>query len=373
MNRFEKKIGDLKKKNKKVIGCFPLYPPLELIHSMGLVPLLLWNLKDSIEDLAVSDKHLQNYTCSVGRCLTQLLLSEEDTPFDGFFMYNACDTLRNLPEIVDEGLMKKDKKIPFFKLHIPASHDDKKWANDYLKMRINKIIAELETEFKVKFSGENFVESIKLYKEFRDLSIEAESFVESGELSFSIFSNLCGTGWQMSVEEQIEKLKITIKELKENSGKKSINAQKRVILSGILSPPESLIKVIEESGMCVVGNDIATLSRSYGYNPDETNNPADYYTDFYKNHTPCTTILTNSDKRIDMFKNLIKEKEANGIIFIGEKFCEHEYFEFPFLEKTFKKMDINVLQLEITFDDKENTESYRTRIEAFSEILELKN
>jgi hypothetical protein len=57
--------------DRPVIGCFPLYPPLELFHSMGLAPVVLWGLRDAIPSLSLADRHLQSYVCSVARRLTE--------------------------------------------------------------------------------------------------------------------------------------------------------------------------------------------------------------------------------------------------------------------------------------------------------------
>src|SRR5512146_3265760 len=90
----------LKERGDRLIGCFPLYPPLELIHSLGLTPILLWDFEEPAEGLKKADHHLQRFACSVGRQLTAFILSRGGEILQGLFMYNACDTLRNLPEIL---------------------------------------------------------------------------------------------------------------------------------------------------------------------------------------------------------------------------------------------------------------------------------
>jgi benzoyl-CoA reductase/2-hydroxyglutaryl-CoA dehydratase subunit BcrC/BadD/HgdB len=91
--------------------------------------------------------------------------------------------------------------------------------------------------------------------------------------------------------------------------------------------------------------------------------------DFYYNHHPCTTLLGSADRRIESLESLVRERGARGIIFLGEKFCEYEYFEFPFLVKHFKEKGIHSLLLEFSMDDDESLGQVRTRIEAFSEMI----
>ncbi|HON61958.1 MAG TPA: 2-hydroxyacyl-CoA dehydratase family protein, partial [Deltaproteobacteria bacterium] len=65
----------------------------------------------------------------------------------------------------------------------------------------------------------------------------------------------------------------------------------------------------------------------------------------------------------------VRERDVKGFIFIGEKFCEYEYFEIPEMEKMLRNEGVQVLQLEMSMDDILNLDAYRTRIEAFSEML----
>ena len=92
-----------------ILGCFPLYPPLELFHSMGFTPIVLWGLKNSVKKTSESNKHIQDFACSVARNLVEFLFSSVNNFISGFFTYNACDTLRNLPEIILNGLSIEKK------------------------------------------------------------------------------------------------------------------------------------------------------------------------------------------------------------------------------------------------------------------------
>jgi benzoyl-CoA reductase/2-hydroxyglutaryl-CoA dehydratase subunit BcrC/BadD/HgdB len=69
---------------------------------------------------------------------------------------------------------------------------------------------------------------------------------------------------------------------------------------------------------------------------------------------------------------LVNSSNAEGIIFIGEKFCEYEYFEFPTLQETLKSKNIPSLLLEFSIEESLNIEAYKTRIQAFQELLENK-
>lgn len=361
-------LSKLKQHNRRLVGCFPLYPPLELIHSFGLMPVVLWDMKGQVHSFKESDRRLQSFTCSVARRLTEFVLSEEGAILDGLMMYNACDTLRNMPEIIHRGLEAKGKTMPLFKLHVPMVFPNQTDATGYLAGRIRELIMEIESAFGIRFSSDRFLASVRLYNSIRKLSLDMETLVADGRMSYVDFSHLIRSGYLMSPEDYLSAMENAIEEGK-SAPAKNISDGRRIIVSGILPPPDALCSIIENTGLRVVGNDIASQARSYSYLPKETNDPADYYADFYRNHYPCTTLLYSSDERLRMLTEMIEHRKARGLIFIGEKFCEYEYLEFPFLIKTLEQKIIATLQLEITTDDEENVEAFRTRIEAFSELI----
>jgi benzoyl-CoA reductase/2-hydroxyglutaryl-CoA dehydratase subunit BcrC/BadD/HgdB len=285
-------------------------------------------------------------------------------------MYNACDTLRNLPEILECGLGEKDINVPLFNIHIPAMYTGHADSNKYLQDEITGLVNKLEQEYGVAYSEKRFRKSADLYKEMRSLSLELDALVSSGMIGFSDFSRIIHEGYVEPVEVQVESLKSWIKNCGSfPAGEKNPKDKHRVVVSGILPPPPSVCDIIEKSGFTVAGNDIASLYRSYCNHPEITGDAGEFYIDFYQNHFPCTTLLSTSDRRAEAIMNLIRERNARGFIFIGEKFCEYEYFEIPFIDKMMRNEGIHTLLLEFSIDDNENIEGFGTRIESFAEVM----
>ncbi len=355
-----------------LLGCAPLYPPIELFHSMGIQPQVLWGFKDTLFDLAESDRHLQNYACSVARCLTQYVLAEEGAKLSGLFMYNACDTLRNIPEILKWGLAEVGRTLPVFTIHIPMGSSGRGRNSIYLKQEIATLIRELEDTFAVSFSAKRFVKSIKTYDKMRNLLRQMEVLVAAGKLQFDEYAQFARQGCLRPVDQQIKNLTSRMQEfdLPSLESLKNKICPGGVVLSGILPPPPGISQAIENANLRIVGNDIAMLSRSFYRTPEPTEDPEEYYQSFYQYHYPCPTLHHTADRRIEILMELITERSAKGVIFIGEKFCEYEYFEMPYLEKRLKENGLYTLFLEISMDDNEHIEAFNTRIEAFSELLQ---
>ena len=365
MKDFPARLSGLKG-NGPVVGCFPLYPPLELMHSMGVLPVVLWDLRDQIKERSLSDTHLQNFVCSVARNLTEFIIGEGGPSFDGLFMYNACDTLRNLPEIIEEGLAVSGKNISMLKMHIPAARPDAPYSKEYMKRETEELLYELQNITGESYHPDRFRRSVQLYRVSRELLGDLEYAVIRGHMSFAEYSEL-------AMLQAMFPPDVSIGPLLGNLERHSPSCEEdpgapRVIISGILPPPASVIKDIEDAGLIVAGNDIAAFHRASARMPDDWPQAHDFVIDFYAEHFPCPTLLYTADNRLEALINLAEKRQADGFIFAGEKFCEYEYFEFPWITQKLEERGLKTLVLEFAIDDRE-TGTWKTRIEAFAELL----
>jgi len=374
MEFHENQLQQLEDNQKPIIGCFPMYPPVELFHSMGLNPVILWGFKNLFDNTHRSDEHIQDFVCSIGRHLTEFVLSDFGEILDGIFFYNTCDCLRNTPEILQEGLRMRDTTLPFFNLHLPMNSLTKQYAQEYLRNEIGLLIDDLESTYNKKFNFNTFKESINLHNQKRELSKELEDLIVQNDHSYKSFVQIMAQLNYIDIERQIELLKTSLTQLKSKTPEKKLNFENRVLISGIMPPPLKIITIMENLGLKIVGNDIGFLSRFLSSTPDDStyNSVGSYYVEFYKNHFPCPTLLYSADTRQAKILDLVKSSNAEGIIFIGEKFCEYEYFEFPTLQEGLKNENIPSILLEFSIEDTFNIESYKTRIQAFQEIITKK-
>lgn len=361
-------------KVNKYVACFPLYPPLELFHSMGLEPIVLWGVTSKIDSLTESDRHVQSYACSIARQLVQCVLSENALEFEGIFTYNACDTLRNIPEILVYALKENEKILPWYRVHIPMRSHESDYVQDYLQNEFKNLIRKLENQTGEKFSLESFRNSVNLHDELRALLIKIETLVAEGKASFAAYIKTLFSHHFEPLTEKLEILRAFEEELDSLDKKIPNTGTKNIMLSGIMPPSLEIIKEIENSGFRIVGNDLGPLTRSNLFLEEigRFNSPEEYYSQFYKHHFPCTTLLYTAEKRFKVLGDLMAEKHAEGIIFVGEKFCEYEYFEFPAMETYFKEKGFKVLPLELSQVEgsENNFQAIKTRIETFSEMFD---
>ncbi|MFP4476627.1 MAG: 2-hydroxyacyl-CoA dehydratase subunit D [Desulfatibacillaceae bacterium] len=360
----------LVREGRRIMACAPLYPPVELFTSMGVTPVVPWGISDSYPEVPASDQHLQQYTCSVARRLAQCMLSEAARNFSGLFFYNACDTLRNMPEIIQLTLAESLILAPTFHLHVSQTPRDQTDADAYTREGIEKLVKQVRGAFGVDFSEDAFRETVDMYRKARGLAAQAEELTARGMMPFSRAAELAMEGWRKPVEAHIEDMAAV---LGEHKGNRAREDGPGVVVSGILPPPAELTDAMEAAGLRIVANDVALMHRATAHTPAEFDDAAGYYSNFYSNHFPCTTLLHTADRRTDALISMAREAGASGFVFAGEKFCEYEYLEFPYLERRLKDEGFFVLFLEIAMDDAKHLGAHVTRVEAFAELLHGSN
>jgi len=349
-----------------LVGCFPLYPPLELFHSFGLTPVVLWAMGDARPALAASDAHVQPYACRIARFLTGFVLDHGPGLFDALFMYNACDTLRNLPEIVTQGLEARSAHIPFFRIHVPAVAPAGAHAPHYLQARVRTLIEGLERFCRRPFSETDFQASARLYSRQRSLCRSLEDLCAQGKIPFSLASPLLERAHHTDVETHIRELEEAIDQHRDS---RPAVTGVRVMVSGIQAPPRRILEAIDACGLVVASNDVATMARTYASSPEPCPDVYGYLGRFYSAHHPCTTILPSSDLRLENLRSVIRRRRIRGFIVFAEKFCEYEYFEIPQISSLLAEEGVKTLVVEMAADDEENLMPHITRIEAFAETL----
>ncbi len=262
---------------ENIFGCLPLYAPLELFHSFGLNPVTLWGFRGPAP---LGDAHLQSFACSVARRLVDFVLSDTGRDLNGLFAYNACDTIRNLPEILQAGLREAGREVPVFTMHLPQYDSMIGRGQDYLRMEIKQLIASLEQVYHAHFDWAKFQASAQLFQQRRQLARQLEEHVTRSRVKFTDFARLLAESAVVPIETQIAQLQAALKTVDVYSEPPEVEYQNKTIISGILPPPPAISAHIEDAGFRVVGNDVAVLNRSYAESPVIGDDAMEYYVDF---------------------------------------------------------------------------------------------
>ncbi|MCB2185547.1 MAG: 2-hydroxyacyl-CoA dehydratase family protein [Deltaproteobacteria bacterium] len=346
---------------RPLIGCFPPYPPLELFTALGLTPLVLWNLGDWQDGVSHADRHVQVFACAVARRLAEACLGPAGAGFDALFAYNTCDTLRNLPEVIQ----RARPGLPLRRMHLPQTHPPQAHAQAYLAGELRDLAAGLAADLGVTCRPEALAAAVARHEHLRALARQAGELAHQGRLPFRRYARVMNQVWLSSLEHG----EALLGGLLAAAAAAPAPARAKVVLSGIEPPPGPLLGLLEEAGLRVVADDLAGLSRALHPGAAQPTELGAYYADYYQGHHPCSTLLYSAERRRGLLPALARQSGAHGVIFVGEKFCECEYFEFPELAGELSRAGLPSLLLEVALDDRANLEGFRTRVEAFAETI----
>lgn len=88
---------------------------------------------------------------------------------------------------------------------------------------------------------------------------------------------------------------------------------------------------------------------------------------------PCTCpVFVDNSQRIYRIKQMIKEHKVQGVIYHVLRGCLVYDYEYPMIEEALGQMDIPVIRVESDYNE-EDVEQLRIRIEAFLEMIKLKD
>lgn len=138
-------------------------------------------------------------------------------------------------------------------------------------------------------------------------------------------------------------------------------------MAGSLFPNSQLIKIVEEAGASVVGDDLCFGSRYFEGNVEKGDHPLSAISKRYLFKSPCPR-MKDTDVRLESAKKIRQEMKADGIIYQTLKFCDNHLYDYPFYRELFEKKGIPILQIEEDFMGG-NLGQIKTRIEAFIEML----
>ena len=351
------------KYGRYALGYFPVYFPVEIPHSMGILPITLFGASGRI-NIDIATAHTQSFVCSICKSVFQLGIEDKLKVFDILAFTNICDVARNL-----SGIFRRhsDKRIIY--LHYPINN----WYSGsitYLWKEYLRLISELEDATGRKFDEEKLRNSIKLYNEKRRLICELQEIRINRPwlIPYSEYYSILRAGSMMPVEEYNNLLEEYLKRIVRKDVKPVDRV--RVIVKGNFceQPPLPFMKTIEDAGCFIIDDDSMIGQYWIGevsMKGDPVKNLAEAYV---KNSVPLTVRYHPRVNKQEYILSHIKKLNVEGVIFLTPKFCEPSLYDYVIHKLALDKAKIPYLHLEY----EEYTSSYghaRTMVETFVESI----
>lgn len=359
-----KSVAELKEKKKqKVLGCFPMDIPEELINAAGILPVVLW---ESNELITIGHSRIMPFNCGLTRSVVDDAMKGKLDFLDGMLFCDTCLQARNLPFIIERN--SKQRYLEYFYLppilRSPA-------ARDYLLNNLRKLKMSLEEFGGQRISDDLLNDSIEKSNRNRFLLRRLYELRQSkpGILRAAEVKAVVQAGLLMAKEDHNALLEKLIAKIEAAPAPKS--SKIRAILAGYLcfAPRTDMLDLIEDCGIDIVDDYIYVGSRYFTNEIEVNGNPlAAMAKRFLSPVPPCPTKVDWESDWIDYIVEVYKRSKAQGVVTLVAKFCPPLINYYSEIRRKLASAGIPEVLLEIEHEIV-SLEQSKTRVKAFVETI----
>lgn len=348
------------------MSCLPYFVPEEIIHAAGALPVGIWG-----EEIPISraDARLQSFTCTMARSSLEMGLRGMLSACDAVVFPSTCDAFQNLSEI-----WKRSSISPATVVNVVMPRDtDRASAFHYARQSLRGFLKRIEQLAATEISAEALSRSIEIYETNRRLLREADELRRSapGFFSAADMMQLVLTSTFMPKQEHTVLARGIVEAARARLAATGLGegAGVRIFLAGVMPRPVELLRILERAGVHVVGDRLGMGSLYYDLTIPREGDPLEGLARGYMSYPPCSTIHSSRSTRAQDLIDRVRESRARGVIILGMKFCEPEFFDYPDLEAHLEEAGIPSLLIETELGMGDVGQA-QTRLEAFLETLQ---
>jgi benzoyl-CoA reductase subunit C len=351
--------------SKKLIGCYPVYTPVELIHAGGMVPVGVIGGGNRLE-IAHADSRFQSFVCSIVKSTLELGMVGRLDFLDGIVFHSICDPARNLGSVFKRNFPRLMVEYIHFPQNMTSRH-----TVDYLAAEYNRLKKSYEEVAGRPITDNDVRQSISLYNRQRKLLRELYAIRANAPQNLSTVESyiLTRIGTLLPPEEHISILEESLPEIRQRDEKPKDRV--KVVLEGSFceQPPLELIEGLEAAGCYILDDDFMVGWRFFTEDVPLEGDPIRNLAESYINRSVFSGV--KHDSRHPKAKHLIdraKESGADAVMILAAKFCEPALFDYALYKRALETAGIPHLYLE--FEEKMWIfDKARSEVETFVESM----
>ena len=353
------------KNKKKIISCFAMHIPEELVHASGMLPVIAWR---SDEPVTLGHAHVASFNCGLTRSFIDDLVKGKLDFIDGIVINRMCLQAQGLPFIIQQNI-----NLPYLEyLSMPALYSGNAIRN-YLLDEIRRFKKSLEKYSAMDITDEKLNTSIDIYNKNRKLleiiygiRRECPGIIKAKEMLGVVHSSML-----MPKEENNVLLDKVIDELNERKPGAVSHKGLKVITYGCLcqTPNTKILDIIEDLGMVIVDDDVFIGSKYFANSVEISDDPITGLAKRYlMKSPPCPTKGDHKTDWTDYLIEMAKKNHAIGIISLLVKYCPPHMCYYPDIKNKLSDNGIYEILIEVEHEII-SFEQIRTRLQTFVEII----
>lgn len=358
---------------RKTVGTYCVMAPQELIYAAGAVPVKLCS--GNYTAFFVGDDITPRDACPLVKAVagfkqTGLMPVYDDCSL--MIVPVTCDCKKKIAGMLSE-------KCEVMTMHIPASKGDDEI--DEFVTQLYELAMHLEDITGNQITYDSLAESFRItgraqYELSEFIRLKKQNpYLIRGTHAMTIMN----ASAYMPAEDWAKALHTVNASLKSRAKRGQLVTNKklpRILLTGspIVFPNMKIPLLIEEMGGIIAGDETCMGERGLYDPPVITDGSFDGMMRALANKSlrpcPCPTFADNT-QRIYRLKQLIKDNHIQGVIYHLLRGCLVYDFEYKRIEEELGQLGIPVIRLESDYNE-EDVEQLRIRIEAFIELIKLR-
>ena len=346
---------------KKVIGCFPVYTPEELVHASGMIPFGLWGGQ---AELKLVKSYLPAFACPIMQSTLEFGLRGTYQGLSAVIIPALCDTFRCMTQNWRFGV----PTIPMIPIVYPQNRTSPA-SVDYLISEYENVLSMLSTITGMMMNEKALGESILVYNEHNAIMREFAKVANDhlDVVTPQVRHTVMKSAHFYEKSEHTAIVREIIESLKAQPVYKFTG--KKVVLTGITCEPNALLDIFTENNIAIVGDDLAQEMRQYRTDtPLKGGGGLKRLALQWNARFGCSLAHELGKPRGKMLADMCKETGATGVVACLMKFCDPEEYDLPYIVADLREAALPCLTIEI---DQQNTsyEQIRTRIQTFCEMI----
>lgn len=361
--------------DKKIIGTYCMMVPQELIYAAGAENIKLCS--GSFTAFSIGEDITPRDACPLVKAVAGMQEIGKLSPYsdcDLMVVPVTCDCKKKLASMLLE-------QIPVHVMQVPSIRQSDELLELYLEELYN-FLPILEEITGNEITYESLMQAVDVVgnaqvqmSHFLKLKKEKTTLIR-GTHAMAVMNAFS----YMPIIQWTEAMKVLNDELesRKNSGDViTRKKQPRILLTGspIVFPNIKIPLLIEEMGGTLVADETC-MGERFLYDPLAV---SDYSFDGYmramavRSIRPCTCpTFWDSSTRVYKLKQMIQDYKVEGIVYHVLRGCLVYDFEYQLIEEEMGKLGIPIIRVETDYNE-EDIEQLRIRIEAFIELIKLRD
>ncbi|MFX0018866.1 MAG: benzoyl-CoA reductase, bzd-type, subunit N [Promethearchaeota archaeon] len=343
----------------KVIGYFCTYVPEEILYAADILPV---RILGSHEPQDVSEPHIFAMFCPFCRdCLAQGLKGKYDY-LDGIMIAQSCLHIRQAFTSWELHIPVDFSYYLSHPMHVQSSHAVPYLAEELksFKKAVEEWTGKQITDDDIKRGIEIMNKNRHLLQQVYDLRKNPNPPLTGLEAMLMVVSS------QMTDKREHNK---ALEDLLQKLSSRTLDEpSERLMILGSEDDDTEFVAMVEDLGARFVIDEHCTGTRYFNTEVNTNGDPLVSIAERYVKRTPCPSKDWPQRTRLDRIIQLAKEYDVQGAIIMQMKFCDPHELDTVAIKEALEN-DLNIQTLFLEFDVTVPVGQFKTRVEAFLEII----